>query len=547
MRPDWSATFSGEIMAQYETYTVQSGDTLSKIAQAKGVSTADLVALNALRDPDLINPGQVLSIRRLSETIHVVQRGDTLSAIAAHYGVALPAVIAANGITDPHKLDIGQRIAIPSPGDAPPRPGPAPAPVPVTPRAGLPQPGAASLKAAEYAERRATGRRSVGLCYRWVKQALQHGGAVDEYLGGASAINAGPQLLREGYVEILHGANSGIKSPYDAPCGAVLVYRAAATATDKNRIHGHIEIRTANGFASDYFSPRARTGPRENGLTSLGAAGRTLDGVYVKPEAGPVAASPAPVATPAAAPPAPPAAGGAADPFGPANLALGVNGLYEGAILEAAQRTGLAPQTVASIINAEAAKDRTGRWDANSKAGSTTASGLTQFLKRTWLGEAVRRGGLLNVEAKAAGVVSAQDKVVDEARLLGLRFDPRLSILAGADYGRANLASMKAAGVVGADVGPAGLAKLAYLAHHEGPGTAVKLLKGNMAYVTPKQFSDNVPDAARRANYVAAAGGNLGLGYRAWLAEYTDKNIDVRKFMKDSGGIVVPAVSSFYR
>ena len=112
--------------------------------------------------------------------------------------------------------------------------------------------------------------RSSGYCYRYVKQALQAAGAVPDYLPGAAAKDAGPHLERRGFVNLLDRPGSGIASPYDAPVGAVIVYGAAPGATDRNARYGHIEIRTRDGFASDYFSPNARTGPAANGLEGRG-------------------------------------------------------------------------------------------------------------------------------------------------------------------------------------------------------------------------------------------------------------------------------------
>ncbi|MBN1956088.1 MAG: LysM peptidoglycan-binding domain-containing protein [Anaerolineae bacterium] len=43
-------------------YTVQDGDTLSAVAEAHGVSLAQLIDANALGDPDMVHPGQVLVI-----------------------------------------------------------------------------------------------------------------------------------------------------------------------------------------------------------------------------------------------------------------------------------------------------------------------------------------------------------------------------------------------------------------------------------------------------------------------------------------------------
>lgn len=46
-----------------QTYTVQSGDTLSGIAQKFGTTTASLVQINNISNPNLIYPGQVIRIK----------------------------------------------------------------------------------------------------------------------------------------------------------------------------------------------------------------------------------------------------------------------------------------------------------------------------------------------------------------------------------------------------------------------------------------------------------------------------------------------------
>ena len=45
-----------------ELYTIQSGDTLSEIAQIFGVSVDDLISFNAISNPDAIEAGQVLKV-----------------------------------------------------------------------------------------------------------------------------------------------------------------------------------------------------------------------------------------------------------------------------------------------------------------------------------------------------------------------------------------------------------------------------------------------------------------------------------------------------
>ncbi len=46
---------------------------------------------------------------------HVIESGQTLSAIAQHYKVSVRAIMKANKITDPTKLRVGQEIFVPDP------------------------------------------------------------------------------------------------------------------------------------------------------------------------------------------------------------------------------------------------------------------------------------------------------------------------------------------------------------------------------------------------------------------------------------------------
>jgi nucleoid-associated protein YgaU len=48
--------------AEYRTYTVKSGDTLSEIAAGYGVDWHEMARLNNLENPDLIFPGQVFKV-----------------------------------------------------------------------------------------------------------------------------------------------------------------------------------------------------------------------------------------------------------------------------------------------------------------------------------------------------------------------------------------------------------------------------------------------------------------------------------------------------
>ncbi|WP_084581871.1 LysM peptidoglycan-binding domain-containing protein [Sphingomonas azotifigens] len=520
-------------------HEVRKGETLSEIAAANGTSWQRLAEINGIANPALIQVGQQIRLPNAAPATYTVKPGDTLRGIAAAHGTTVADIAARNGILHPDRIHPGQRLTL---GAAHPaqrsQRGQLQAATLANPSStqsrGTAQPGAASIKAADLAEQRAAGHVSIGRCYAWVKTALQQSGAVRDYLPGVAAKGAGPALAQRGFVNLLDQPGANIRSPYDAPKGAVLVYGAAPGATDRNAKYGHIEIRTDHGFASDYASANARTGGAANGLTGRG---RTLIGVYVKPDA----------QAPAAAPAAPQAAGADAPQgaYAPEDLSLGANEQYRGAILEASNRTGMAPQTVAAIIDAEAAKSQ-GVWQANSKAGTSSATGLTQFLTGTWIGEATRPGSLLNQEAKALGLVGSDNRVADRAGLLAARNDPRLSILAGADYARHNVAALRDSGHVPADASPAAIAKYAYIAHHEGLGGARGLIDGEMGYLRDGTFEANVPSKQRGA-YLDAAGGNEGAAYRGWISDYIDRNIDVTRFMGNGQNVEVPAVRSLYR
>lgn len=115
--------------------------------------------------------------------------------------------------------------------------------------------------------------RSTGYCYRYVKRALLSAGLVSKYLPGASAKGAGPELVKQGFVNLMKSSvASTIRTPCDAPVGSVLVYDGG--------LHGHIEIKSESGYVSDYLGANPRTG----GCVGAGR-GRRLIGVYLKPDA----------------------------------------------------------------------------------------------------------------------------------------------------------------------------------------------------------------------------------------------------------------------
>ena len=95
-------------------------------------------------------------------------------------------------------------------------------------------------RAATLAEERSSAQ-SKAACWHYVKDALFSAGVINSYPKTADAAEAGDELMRSyGFKRL------PIRDPYAAPIGAVLVYG--------NRTHGHVEIRTKDGFVSDYHS-----------------------------------------------------------------------------------------------------------------------------------------------------------------------------------------------------------------------------------------------------------------------------------------------------
>jgi len=96
-------------------------------------------------------------------------------------------------------------------------------------------------RAATIAEERARAH-SHSLCWRFVKEALVAAGVVSSRPTTSLAKQAGQELVSTyGFKKL------AVADPYAAPVGAVLVYGASNAA-------GHVEIRTQDGFVSDFRS-----------------------------------------------------------------------------------------------------------------------------------------------------------------------------------------------------------------------------------------------------------------------------------------------------
>lgn len=103
-------------------------------------------------------------------------------------------------------------------------------------------------RAATIAQDRANAH-SKSRCWHYVKDALVASGAIASRPTTALAKQAGDELVRSfGFKKL------PIRDPYAAPIGAVLVYNAKGAA-------GHVEIRTKNGFVSDFRTKKPSRRP----------------------------------------------------------------------------------------------------------------------------------------------------------------------------------------------------------------------------------------------------------------------------------------------
>ncbi|MBI1257450.1 MAG: LysM peptidoglycan-binding domain-containing protein [Chloroflexi bacterium] len=125
------------------TYTVESGDSLYRIAVLNDVTVDDMKAANSdlVGDAPILQPGQVVKIPfcvpgqgtmtplpsseagsgptetpapAASQEIYTVRSGDTLGAIATRFGVTVNAIMRANNLDNANRLSIGQSLIIPA-------------------------------------------------------------------------------------------------------------------------------------------------------------------------------------------------------------------------------------------------------------------------------------------------------------------------------------------------------------------------------------------------------------------------------------------------
>lgn len=97
-----------------ENYQVQRGDTLTSIALQSKISLTELAELNKISNTGGLRLGQVIKIpagSTVPET-YTVQSGDSLSVISAKYNVGMDYIANLNGISRTTGLRVGQRLKL---------------------------------------------------------------------------------------------------------------------------------------------------------------------------------------------------------------------------------------------------------------------------------------------------------------------------------------------------------------------------------------------------------------------------------------------------
>ena len=97
------------------TYTVQSGDTMAKIAARNNLTVEQLMSANpSVKNASLIYVGQKLTIPSTKMVTYTVKAGDTMSGIAKRYEISYAELLKANSnIKNPSMIYVGQKIMIP--------------------------------------------------------------------------------------------------------------------------------------------------------------------------------------------------------------------------------------------------------------------------------------------------------------------------------------------------------------------------------------------------------------------------------------------------
>lgn len=100
-------------------YTVRKGNTLWELSKEYNVSIDEIVRLNNIKNPNLIYPGEKLTIitnsnfehtKALGKDLYTIKAGDTLSELAIIFDTTVENIVRLNNIKNPNLIYVGQRL-----------------------------------------------------------------------------------------------------------------------------------------------------------------------------------------------------------------------------------------------------------------------------------------------------------------------------------------------------------------------------------------------------------------------------------------------------
>jgi len=104
--------------ANKNMHTVSSGEYLGSIAKQYGTTVNELMSLNNIEDPNLIKVNQKLNLpeqknKPQNNSTYKVKSGDSLSKIANANGISVAQLIKLNNISDPNLINVNQELKLP--------------------------------------------------------------------------------------------------------------------------------------------------------------------------------------------------------------------------------------------------------------------------------------------------------------------------------------------------------------------------------------------------------------------------------------------------
>ncbi|OQJ69652.1 muramidase, partial [Leuconostoc pseudomesenteroides] len=116
-----AAVVGGHAAASANTVEVKAGDTLSAIAAANNTTVAELAKNNNIDNQNLILTGASLEVSASTQSVsglssdgasYTVQSGDTLSKIAEKTGVSVSTLTSLNGVSNQNLILTGQELSL---------------------------------------------------------------------------------------------------------------------------------------------------------------------------------------------------------------------------------------------------------------------------------------------------------------------------------------------------------------------------------------------------------------------------------------------------